>query len=84
MSVGMFVGHKNEPYFWAQIPDKNPQVITNILGERGWYENGYLHREDGPAIERPNGTKAWYYRGILAPVQTEREFNSWIRNKAFW
>ena len=25
--------------------------------------NGKLHREDGPAIEYPNGTKAWYLNG---------------------
>jgi hypothetical protein len=25
-----------------------------------WYLNGQLHREDGPAIEYPNGTKMWY------------------------
>jgi hypothetical protein len=24
-----------------------------------------LHREDGPAIERPNGTKSWYLNGKL-------------------
>jgi hypothetical protein len=26
-------------------------------------EQGYLHREDGPAIEFANGTKAWYLNG---------------------
>ena len=28
-----------------------------------WYLNDQLHREDGPAIERPNGTKYWYLNG---------------------
>ena len=28
-----------------------------------WYLNGQRHREDGPAIEYPNGTKYWYLNG---------------------
>jgi len=25
-----------------------------------WYNNGVVHREDGPAIERANGTLEWF------------------------
>ena len=28
-----------------------------------WYRNGEHHREDGPAIEDADGTKAWYRNG---------------------
>ena len=28
-------------------------------GDRCWYLNGKLHREDGPAIEFTNGTRYW-------------------------
>ena len=28
-----------------------------------WYKNGYLHREDGPAIEYTNGSKEWFING---------------------
>lgn len=28
-----------------------------------WYQNGQLHREDGPAVEQPNGTRYWYWNG---------------------
>lgn len=28
-------------------------------------ERGYLHREDGPAVEIPNRHKAWYINGEL-------------------
>jgi hypothetical protein len=28
-----------------------------------WFLNGKCHREDGPAIEHPNGTKSWYING---------------------
>ena len=29
-------------------------------GNKVWYQNGQLHRTDGPAVELANGTKAWY------------------------
>ena len=28
-----------------------------------WYQDGKLHREDGPAVERANGDKEWYLNG---------------------
>jgi len=32
-------------------------------GDKAWFINGKLHREDGPAIEYANGTKYWYLNG---------------------
>ena len=29
-------------------------------GDKHWYLNGLLHREDGPAVEWPDGEKFWY------------------------
>jgi hypothetical protein len=34
-------------------------------GDKCWYLNGLLHREDGPAIEYGNGDKYWYLNGKL-------------------
>jgi len=34
------------------------KVFTN--GDKYWYLNGELHREDGPAIEYADGSKFWY------------------------
>ena len=34
------------------------KVHTN--GDKSWYLNGKLHREDGPAIELANGDKSWW------------------------
>jgi len=28
-----------------------------------WYRNGKRHREDGPAVEHADGSKAWYQNG---------------------
>jgi hypothetical protein len=32
-------------------------------GDRFWFLNGNLHREDGPAIELANGDKCWVLDG---------------------
>jgi len=34
-------------------------------GNKYWYLDGKLHREDGPAIEFSNGDKSWYLDGKL-------------------
>jgi len=35
----------------------------DTLGNKEWYQNGQLHRLDGPAIEWANGSKFWYQNG---------------------
>jgi len=30
-----------------------------------YYRNGKLHRDDGPAVIRPDGTQEWYKEGKL-------------------
>ena len=35
-------------------------VKVDEYGDRRWYLNGKLHREDGPAIEYANGTRFWF------------------------
>ena len=34
------------------------EVYSN--GNKLWYLNDKLHREDGPAVEGADGTKKWY------------------------
>ena len=40
-----------------------PECKTYPNGNKEWYLNGKLHREDGPAIENTNGNKYWYLNG---------------------
>jgi len=40
------------------------KVEAHSDGDRYWYLNDELHREDGPAIECANGYKAWYLNGV--------------------
>ena len=43
---------------------KDGYRVEDIDGFKVWYNaKGKLHRLDGPAIEQPNGTKAWYVNG---------------------
>ena len=43
-----------------------PKCIVNedANGDKRWYLNGKLHREDGPAIECANGHKYWFLNDI--------------------
>ena len=38
-----------------------------------WYQNGHLHRTDGPAVEYAGGRKFWWINGVEI---TEEEFNA--------
>ena len=40
-----------------------PECKTYPNGDKWWYLNGDLHREDGPALEYASGTKEWYLNG---------------------
>ena len=40
-----------------------PEVKVSSDGDKHWYLNGKLHREDGPAVELTNGAKFWYLNG---------------------
>ena len=46
------------------------KVCTN--GNKRWYLNGKLHREDGPAVEGSNGSKTWYLNGKQLIVRPPR------------
>jgi len=44
---------------------KRSKLKIDKEGNKRWYLNGKLHREDGPAIEYSDGTKFWWSNGIL-------------------
>ena len=45
------------------MTNEKPILKIDSNGNKYWYLNGKLHREDGPAIEFANGTKSWYLNG---------------------
>ena len=40
-----------------------PECKTYPNGDKEWWLDDKLHREDGPACEYANGAKAWYLNG---------------------
>jgi hypothetical protein len=40
-----------------------PICKVDEYGNKLWYLNDKLHREDGPAFEYTNGSKCWYLNG---------------------
>ena len=53
------------------------RVYTN--GDKFWYKNGQLHREDGPALEYASGGKYWCLNG---KSYAEADFNKEIAKKS--
>ena len=46
---------------WSEVPDDFTGIIIDEDGNKIWYQNGLWHRTDGgPAVEYPNGYKAWW------------------------
>ena len=41
------------------------EVQVDSYGSKRWYQNGKLHRLDGPVVEWADGTKQWYQNGKL-------------------
>jgi hypothetical protein len=41
------------------------RMVERANGDKRWYINGKLHREDGPAVESFNGDKYWYLNDKL-------------------
>jgi antitoxin component YwqK of YwqJK toxin-antitoxin module len=45
--------------------NNQPELEIDEGGNKEWYLNNKLHREDGPAIEHYNGDTEWYLDGKL-------------------
>lgn len=48
-----------------------------------YYNNGKLHREDGPAVEYYDGEKRWFYQDRHIRVNSQEEFEAWLKVSAF-
>ena len=51
---------------------KGYEVAENY-GSRTWRKDYYLHREDGPAVERYDGTRIWYLNGYMVSRKQHRK-----------
>lgn len=42
---------------------KNVVDTKSLVGDKCWYKNNLLHREDGPANIGEDGYESWYFEG---------------------
>ncbi len=56
---------------WFVIEAKETIVLKYKSGNKEWYKNGELHRENGPAIEWSGGNKDWYVNGQFCEDKEE-------------
>ena len=66
------------------------RMTVDKNGEKRWCNQaGRAHRLDGPAIERPDGFKAWYQNGLLhrldgPAMEWPNGDKEWFQNGADW
>lgn len=46
------------------------------VGSEVWFEDGEVHREDGPAVTVPDGVERWYIHGKEITVEVRSFFNA--------
>ena len=49
--------------YHTQVPNNYTGIVKYFNGDKAWYLNGKLHREDAPAVEYFYGEKAWFLNG---------------------
>jgi len=53
-------------------------------GDKFWYKNGVFHRLAGPAVEYTNDKiNIWYINGKHIPVNSQEEFERYLKLMAF-
>lgn len=63
-------------------------LYIDSTGNRRWFKNGKLHREDGPAYISRDGRQCWYHHGVLhredgPAIITQNNENIWYINGGF-
>lgn len=60
----------------------------NKYGDIIWRKlDGTVHRIDGPAVEfggNWQGVYEWWYNGSFVPVNNQKDFETWLKLKAFF
>lgn len=58
-------------------------IVISPEGSKFYFNNGSIEREDGPAVEYANGINHWWYKGKRVRVNSQDEFEQWIKYKSF-
>jgi hypothetical protein len=63
---------------------EEPECTINERGDKYWYLHGHVHREDGPAFERIDGTTGWLIHGEYhredGPAYESSDTKMWYRH----
>jgi len=63
-------------------PAKEKCYIEYDNGDKSWFQDNQLHREDGPAIEWADGSMRWYQNGILHRLDGPAVV--WTNGPTYW
>lgn len=89
MKDGLITTNEGHKFYYVNGKlhnDKGP-AVEYIDGHKEYYINNVRHRKDGPAFiaEYEDGTsyQEWWYKGKHIKVYNQKEFERWIKLKAF-
>ena len=71
---------KTSGVWFDYIIEAHPSFTGCLVDGKGvkrWFVDGQRHRENGPAVEWPDGTKFWFINGVQ---YTEREHKPQVRH----
>lgn len=75
--VQALLGNNWEDYIAVYV--KEHDTPTGIF-----FSKYKVHNEDGPAAIKQDGTMEWWLDGKKLFVETQKEFECYMKNKAFW
>jgi hypothetical protein len=73
----VLLGPDWEDYVTVYIKEEN-RTATRL------FDRWQIHNKDGPAVIKHDGTMEWWIDGTKLFVETQQEFECYMRNKAFW
>ena len=62
-----------------QLHRENGPAVEWYDGAKSWLQNGKYHRLDGPAYEYDDEDKSWYLNGKAIPVNSQEEFERYLK-----
>jgi hypothetical protein len=85
MKNGLEIDQDGTKYYFLnnQLHREDGPAVIGSDGTQYWYLNGKRHRIDGPAVEWSSGEKYWYYHGGWVKCETQKQFEQWIKLRAF-
>lgn len=87
VSHGSFFREQLRHFFgnnWIEYKAIQTIQISDPRSAKNVYCTIHLHRLDGPAAIKYDGTCEWWLYGQKINCQTQKQFNSYMKNKAFW